>query len=385
MGYMPKTPFGRPVDACLIEELRRNLTPLPQMPVDKWHVLRELGAARKHFDLSDRTITVLQALISFHKGNTLEPDRKALVVFPANATICKRLNGMPCSTMRRHLARLVSAGLLLRRDSPNGKRYVCKGSNTAPDAFGFDLSPLLHRFVEICEKAEETRQEAAQLAELRRDQRLMIRDIRAFAEYGTGSDLLLKKAEEMCLEVSRTFRRAVPIAQMRKDLTMLIETLAKLEAEIVPPLVKGTTETSASNAQNEHHYSKSKKEDYDIMGDGTEVQLKGVISKCSELIIYSDGNISKWPQFYRTVEQIIPMMGIQSQTWATAKNTLGEQNAAISAATLLQRFSSIRNPGAYLNHLISQHGAGRFCVKRMLRAIQTSVHSCEHNGASSQL
>lgn len=45
-----------------------------------------------------------------------------MIVFPSNKAICARLNGTPCSKMRRHLSRLVEAGLLMRRDSPNGKR-----------------------------------------------------------------------------------------------------------------------------------------------------------------------------------------------------------------------------------------------------------------------
>ncbi len=54
--------------------------------------------------------------------------------------------GMPASTLRRHLAVLVDAGLIVRRDSPNGKRYARKNRAGAIElAFGFDLSPLVVR------------------------------------------------------------------------------------------------------------------------------------------------------------------------------------------------------------------------------------------------
>ena len=50
---------------------------------------------------------------------------------------------MPVSTLRRHLAVLVDAGLIVRLDSPNGKRYARKGTGGDIElAFGFDLSPL---------------------------------------------------------------------------------------------------------------------------------------------------------------------------------------------------------------------------------------------------
>lgn len=46
-----------------------------------------------------------------------------LVVFAWNKANCGRVNGMADPTMRRHLGRLVNLGLVLRRDSPNGKRH----------------------------------------------------------------------------------------------------------------------------------------------------------------------------------------------------------------------------------------------------------------------
>lgn len=90
-----------------------------------------------------------------------------MVVFPSNKAICERLNGMPCSTMRRHLARLVEARLLMRRDSPNGKRYVRKRGEDRV-AFGFDLSPLYCRAEEIARAAEAVREAEDRVRRLRR-------------------------------------------------------------------------------------------------------------------------------------------------------------------------------------------------------------------------
>lgn len=128
MGYHPVTPFGRTVDAVLIQRQNQLQAASERMPaassqleaakpVSKWNVLRDLAVARHHFGLSDRDLSVLQALLSFWSGTELPADR-ALVIHPSNQTICDRLNGMANSTMRRYLARLVDAGLLLRRDSP---------------------------------------------------------------------------------------------------------------------------------------------------------------------------------------------------------------------------------------------------------------------------
>ncbi len=67
---------------------------------------------------------------------------------------------MAPATMWRHLAVLVDGGLIVRRDSPNGKRYTRKGSAGELElALGFDLSPLFVRAEEFEALAEDVRVE----------------------------------------------------------------------------------------------------------------------------------------------------------------------------------------------------------------------------------
>jgi hypothetical protein len=46
------------------------------------------------------------------------------IVFPSNRVLAFRADKMKEPTLRRHLQKLVEAGLIIRRDSPNGKRYA---------------------------------------------------------------------------------------------------------------------------------------------------------------------------------------------------------------------------------------------------------------------
>lgn len=71
-----------------------------------------MGSGRQRFSLSDRDLTVLNALLSFHKGTSLS-DNANLVVFPSNRALGERAHGMAESTLRRHLAVLVRSGLWL--------------------------------------------------------------------------------------------------------------------------------------------------------------------------------------------------------------------------------------------------------------------------------
>ena len=92
---------------------------------------------------------------------------------------------MAPATLRRHLASLVEAGLIIRRDLPNGKRFARRGQGgEIAEAFGFDLAPLIARAAEIENLAEEVRFENRAIALLREKITLGRRDIVKMIETG---------------------------------------------------------------------------------------------------------------------------------------------------------------------------------------------------------
>ncbi|NEJ83911.1 replication initiation protein RepC, partial [Rhizobium leguminosarum] len=94
-------------------------------------------------------LAVLDALLSFYPENELRQEAQ-LVVFPSNAQLILRAHGMAGATLRRHLALLVESGLIVRKDSANGKRFARKNNaGEIENAFGFDLSPMLARSEEL--------------------------------------------------------------------------------------------------------------------------------------------------------------------------------------------------------------------------------------------
>ena len=146
----PTTPFGRRslTLAHVASQMVATARP-PEKVVHKWKVFHAICAARPRLGVSERSLSVLNALLTFHPETTLTGEDD-LIVFPSNDKLTLRAHGMPASTLRRHLAVLVDAGLIVRRDSPNGKRYARKGSAGEIElAFGFDLSPLVVRSEEF--------------------------------------------------------------------------------------------------------------------------------------------------------------------------------------------------------------------------------------------
>ncbi len=102
-----------------------------------------------------------------------------MIVFPSNTQLSLRAHGMAGATLRRHLAFLIEAGLIIRRDSANGKRYARKSTaGKVEAAFGFDLSPLLARAPELAVLAQTVVAERLALRRAKEDLSICRRDLR---------------------------------------------------------------------------------------------------------------------------------------------------------------------------------------------------------------
>lgn len=93
---------------------------------NKWQVFQHIRESRGLIGATDRSLSILNALLTFYPETALTGGAE-LVVWPSNEQLMARANGMPATTLRRHLAILVDCGLIIRRDSPNGKRFARKG------------------------------------------------------------------------------------------------------------------------------------------------------------------------------------------------------------------------------------------------------------------
>ncbi|WP_323777721.1 plasmid replication protein RepC [Leisingera sp.] len=405
MGYMPITPFGRTVDAVLLKQQAATEKAHLQPAANKWDALRELAAARKTYGLSDRDISVLQALLSFLPGKMLDRQNSSLVIHPSNKVICERLNGMPCSTMRRHVAKLVEAGILIRRDSPNGKRYVRRYQGERM-AFGFDLSPLAVRFAEFSDAAETERAAQMHLRQLRETVSLMRRDLASLALCGEAErpDLnVWDQFHDMARLTARALRRKLGFEELQKIQHQLAAGLKEASAQLEPDQAE---EMSTSDAQNEQHYQNSTKDSYESeqaaaqisteepkaakssnKADTTEtapvpdnqqrqasrnmpkLPLRLILSACGEIKTYADGAICHWHDLVKAANTIRPMMGISSAVWEEAKHAMGAAEASVVISAMLERFGEIRSPGAYLRHLSAKATSGHFSSGPMVMAL----------------
>src|ERR1700712_4006139 len=107
------TPFGRrPMTLALVKRQMAVAEIKPGKSADKWKIFRDASASMDKLNIQSNSLAVLDALLSFYPANELRQDAQ-LIVFPSNIQLSLRAHQMAGATVRRHLAVLVDAGLLV--------------------------------------------------------------------------------------------------------------------------------------------------------------------------------------------------------------------------------------------------------------------------------
>jgi replication initiation protein RepC len=380
--------------------------------VHKWRLFRALTEAKTPLGVTDRALSVLHALLSFHQetaltlplGDQLNDDEAGeatagIVVFPSNRELSIRAHGMVPATLRRHLACLVDAGLIIRRDSPNGKRYARRGQGgQIESAFGFDLTPLVARADEIENLAEEVRAENKAIRLLRERITLLRRDIVKMIamaiEEGVPGDW--EGLHLRYVALSSRFGRNL----LRVDLEALASDLAALNVEIRNSLENhlNLQKKSANESHSERHIQNQITDSFDLEpslreGRGETLQsndqgspspsatanskpsaprtypLGMVLNACPDIVDYAKEGINNWRDLAKTAALVRSALGVSPDAWAQALEAMGEHDASIVIAAILQRGDEIKSAGGYLRVLTAKARAGEFSLGPLLMAL----------------
>lgn len=388
------TPFGRrPMSLGMIASQVAAQSAPADATVHKWHVFRDIKEARMALGATDRALAILDALLSFHPETALYGD-SALVVWPSNEMLIGRANGMSPATLRRHLANLVDCGLIVRRDSPNGKRYARKGQGgEVEQAYGFDLSPIVARAGEFKELAEAMRAEKKaykvvkeRLTICRRD---IVKMIEAGIEEGVPGNWGAVHLEYQAI-VGRLPRTAP--RQVLEAIATELDDLWTQIRDVLESFVKSQN-LNANESQIERHIQNSntetkteserglgiKKEESGSGGESDnlrslpkrELPLGIVLDACPNLLwlVKGGGGIRNWREFLATTDLARSVLGISPSAWEEAQVAMGEQPAAITLAAIYQRSDQIKSPGGYLRNLTERAKEGKFSTWPMIMAL----------------
>ncbi|AIC31226.1 replication initiation protein RepC 4-1 (plasmid) [Rhizobium etli bv. mimosae str. IE4771] len=408
------TPFGRrPMSLALLLKQRRGEAIAAGTTRNKWKLFRSVCEARAGLGVTDRALTVLDALLSFYPEDELSSE-KGLVVFPSNTQLSLRARGMAAATLRRHLAVLVEAGLISRKDSPNGKRYVRRGrAGGIDEAYGFSLAPLLARASEIEAMAAGLAADRQMLRTMKERLTICRRDI---------VKLLAAAVEEAVLgdweRMSSLFHallQRIPKTATLENLPPLLEELETIRLSMINSLeshekmqIASTNESqSERHIQNSNPESLSESEpglgtqqearrddqpktgrenhDQGRRGDGGQgiravsrpdagrlksFPLGTVLQACPDIADYGPGGaIGSWRDLMTAAVTVRTMLRVSPPAYEEACSVMGPENAATVMACILQRGGCITSAGGYLRDLTRRAGRGEFALGPMLMAL----------------
>ncbi len=354
--------------------------------VDKWQVYRDLCEAKTLVGVNDRSLAVLAGLLSFYPDSELS-EENGLIVFPSNKQLSLRAHGMADTTLRRHLAALLDCGVILRRDSPNGKRYARKGrGGDFEEAFGFSLAPLLARSDEFAEAAERIRADNAALRLMRERVTLYRRDIGKLIEAAVEEDVKGDWGG-----IWRRFRAvvdAIPRRAALTDLEAIVADLAEIRNDVDNLLnshmnvenldgneSQNGRQQSDSNTDSTFEFEPAFEQSRGEVGPGprTAEPPKGyplglVLKACPDIVDYAPAGIAGWRDLMATAAQVRGYLGISPSAYAEALDVMGQENTAVVIACILERAQHINSAGGYLRALTEKARAGEFSVGPMLMA-----------------
>lgn len=390
LAHNPTTPFGGRMTLAVLKTQRLVSDCGEGKTANKWQVFRQICEAKARLGVSDRALIVLQALLSFHRETVLVSGSEELVVFPSNRHLVLRAHGMPHSTLRRHLAALVDAGLIIRRDSPNGKRFAKKSHDGGlAQVYGFDLGPIVARSDEFDRIATELTAQRHRCDTLRQIVTVTRRDIVKMIAAGMNEQVpadwaALHRAYQTI--VARIPRLASP--EVLESLCVELRELAQQILALLhrhigadperPPQTRPEIPQHDTAVPNSLPSLASKTQQPDSLDEarageiGDHVPLRLVLEACPDIADYVRTGIRSHRDLLAAVEIVRPMLGISPSAWEDARTTMGREKASIVVSAILQRGVAIKNPGGYLRNLTGRAAAGQFSIWPMLMALHAA-------------
>ncbi|NDK52857.1 plasmid replication protein RepC [Rhizobium laguerreae] len=386
------TPFGRrPMTLALVKRQVKTEQAVADGSVDKWRVFRDVSDARSRLGLQDRALAVLNALLTFFPVAELSNERN-LVVFPSNAQLSARTNGIAGTTLRKCLGLLVEAGVIIRKDSPNGKRYARKGDEgNIEDAYGFSLAPLLARAGEFAALAQDVAAEQRRFRITKDRLTIVRRDVRKLITVGMEENLAgdWTAAETRFVEIVGRFVRRPTL----QDLMASLDEMSLLHEEVSRMLeIKEETTKSDGNAiadgchiqnsntescidlepsferkQGEKSEPTKRKE---RKGELETFPLSMVLRACPEITPFGPGgSIGSWREMMSAAVTVRSMLGVSPSAYEEACEVMGQVGAAIAIACIYERGGHINSAGGYLRDLTAKARRGEFSLGPMLFAL----------------
>jgi replication initiation protein RepC len=395
-------------------------------------VLAAFKAAAPYLGLRPNVVHAIDWLFRFTDPLDWQPSSRP-IVWPSAAMQQQELGLGPsqAKNLNRHLVEL---GLVVMRDSPNGKRYGRRDpQGRIVEAYGFDLSPLASRCAEFRAQAEAGREERARVQALRRratiarngirqlletavEQRIAGRDWEAHQEAASAASrglAALGSSVEMGMAVARLERLQ---SDMRRYLEATLEVVAsRAESQCSPmnnnpkepenwPHITTTNQflnlkdtviaskksSSLRVSSGENHPSSGfvnhtgnhrtpsaqhglgkVRTDSGSLLKITPVEL---VKLAPRLKSYLNNQAPSWPEIVDAADWLRDEMGISKHIWGDACLAMGREQAAIAVAIVSAKPPAHfrGSPGGYFHGMVSKAKAGDLHLARTIWGMRGS-------------
>jgi len=178
----------------------------------------------------------------------------------------------------------------------------------------------------------------------------------------------------------------------------LLEPLAKRLEELVIEVAKlleshvSTQNMDGNDIHSGAHYQNSNTDPFtesepDFQGSGARVAeqqvtpepvakprpsgfpLGMILKACPDIAMYTRDGISDWGDLIAAAGVVRGALGVSPSAWEDAKQAMGDMDAAVTVAAILQRAEEIKSPGGYLRGLTAKARAGGYSVGPVIMAL----------------
>jgi len=344
------------------------------------------------------------------------------IVWPSARMQQEELQLSPTRTkaLNRHLIEL---GLIVAKDSPNGKRYGRRDRvGRIVEAYGFDLSPLAARMDEFQRIAEEGRAIRARMGQLRRRATIARKSLgqiaEAVAEYELSnpswkalfdearvlSQALkrVERLEEMEIGVASIERRAAEARErLESELTVTKKNVNhapkgadsgphiytyKPSSNLKSDTVIASEQRSSGFGPNTETSPKPQtRDEKDERGRVSRLHPDELVSLAPRLRAYLRVGHPTWSDIVDAADELRRDLDVSRPLWIEACQVLGRELAAISVAIVSTKHPDhfTRTAGHYFHGMVQRAKKGELNIDRTIWGLRTDKSRAAHEKQAS--
>lgn len=298
----------------------------------KWQLLKTIEDIREPLGLKATSISLLRAMVSFLRVDQIDASRDdAHICFASNAALARRAH-VSVQTIERHIAKLVSLGLLSRRSSGNGKRWARRDrQGDVVLATGLSLLPMATRNSEFVQLSQTHHDASLKLSQLRDRCAIALAQLKAQLAPLTCNETLLAKARNLMKRRPQTQALQDLFNEITSELTQ-VTTLKSKELRDTDPNIEGHKDTNINQSVKENRNTKI---------HVSQIEMERAFPRlCSELRFAQDQEGCR-----RLMDNVASQMQL-SQTWGIIKD-MGPALSFMILGYLLERTDTIQNHRGY--------------------------------------